>query len=899
MQFAPCANAARRQRYTALNVSGTASVVVRPSLRTLGNVAALAAVYVLVAKLGLMLNAVSQFATVVWAPTGISLAALLLLGYEMAVGVFVGAFVVNFWTGAPVTVALGLAVGNTLEAFLGAYAMRRFAGFQRSIESLRHVLVLIVPVALMSTLVSATIGVTSLALAGLVSGRAFWQTWRVWWIGDVLGDLVVAPLLLTHSPRRGPALGALDRKGKRIVEAFALAIFLVGASFAVFFKESNSVEHPFESPYLLFPLFIWAAVRFTLPGATLVTAIASAFAIWGTVRGLGPFARETLSDGLLDLQIFMGCAALTPLVVAGAISDRTRLEVEAAEIAARHEREDQFRKLVESAPDAIVIASSTGEIMLVNAQAESLFGYDRKELIGQNVDALIPERHREKHAEHRAGYAKNPKARPMGVGLELYGLRKDGREFPVEISLSPIESDGGLLVFTAIRDISDRKVAEQELNRLAREQAIRAAAEELSKKAERRFRILSQASRDLVEANLELSAVPEKIAQRIVEAIGDSCAVRLLTEDGDHLKLVSLHHANPEALGYLRELFGKEPERVEDTPGGLVVRTGEPFILTVGAQDVFRKAAPARLLPYLDRFGVYSLLTVPLRSRGTIIGSITVTRTSPGHPYTVEDQGLLEELSDRAGLAMYNARLHEDLKTAVQVRDDFLAIAGHELKTPLAAMMMQIQGIQRALQRDPARLAERAARAGRSALRLERLVNQLLDVSRITAGRLHLEPEPLNLSDLVKEVVNRFTEATTQPSAPISVHCDDQVNGRWDRLRVDQVVNNLVGNAVKYGQGKPVEVDLHGVDGQAVLRVVDHGIGIDAEHQQRIFQRFERAVAARDFGGLGLGLWISRQIVEASGGTIEVESTPGRGSTFTVRLPVNREGFASEGHHAE
>lgn len=868
----------------------------RERILILVKIAALSGVYVVVAKLGLMLNAVSQFATLVWPPSGISLAALLLFGYDMAWGVFLGAFIVNFWTGAPIAVAIAIALGNTLEAVVGAYAMRRFAGVQRSIESLRHVLVLIVPAALISTLASATIGVTSLALDGLVSASAFSQTWRTWWVGDVLGDLVVAPVLLAHVPLgKWPSLD-LNRKPKRFLEAFALAWLLLLASLVVFFN-SSLMKRPFESPYVLFPLFIWAAVRFTLPGATIVTATASALAIWGTARGLGPFAAERLADGLFDLQIFMGCAALTPLVVGGAIADRTRLEVKSAEIVSRQRRDQQFRNLVESAPDAIVIASGMGEIVLVNAQAESLFGYRRDELVGKQIEALVPERYREKHPSYRSSYARDPKPRPMGSGLDLYGLHKDGREIPVEISLSPIDTDDGPLVISSIRDISERKSAQDKLTHLAREQAIRIAEQAATRKAETRFRILSQVSRDLVEANLELSVVPEKIALRIVEAIGDACAVRLLTEDQNHLKLVALHHANPEALSFLRELFGDEPERVEETPGGSVVRTGTAFLMPVAPADAFRQAVSPRVLPYVKRFGVHSILAVPLRSRGTIIGSITVSRTSPGRPYTFDDQSLLEELSDRAGLAMYNARLHEDLKTAVQVRDDFLAIAGHELKTPLAAMMMQIQGIQRAAQRDPTKIADRAGKAGRSALRLERLVNQLLDVSRITAGRLHLESESLDLSELVREVVHRFAEAGIQPATPITVHCDEHVKGRWDRLRVDQVVNNLVGNAVKYGQGKPVEVDLHAQDGHAVLRVVDHGIGIDEEHQKRIFQRFERAVTSRDFGGLGLGLWISRQIVEASGGSIEVESTPGRGSTFTVRLPVNRQEPAPEHRH--
>jgi signal transduction histidine kinase len=235
------------------------------------------------------------------------------------------------------------------------------------------------------------------------------------------------------------------------------------------------------------------------------------------------------------------------------------------------------------------------------------------------------------------------------------------------------------------------------------------------------------------------------------------------------------------------------------------------------------------------------------------------------------------------------SRLHrlenESLKLALRARDDFLAMAAHELKTPVSAVLLQLQGLQRSLDKDPATAsaAERVGKAARTSLRLDRLITQMLDVSRITTAGLRLEPEDMDLSELVAEVVNRFAE--TKCESTIAVECETGVTGHWDKLRVGQVVSNLVGNAVKYGMGKAIEVDLHTENSTAILRVEDHGIGIDAEHQQKLFERFERAVATRDYGGFGLGLWITREIVEASGGTVQVKSAPGQGSTFTVRLP--------------
>jgi PAS domain S-box-containing protein len=252
--------------------------------------------------------------------------------------------------------------------------------------------------------------------------------------------------------------------------------------------------------------------------------------------------------------------------------------------------------------------------------------------------------------------------------------------------------------------------------------------------------------------------------------------------------------------------------------------------------------------------------------------------------------GFLRDLTERkeaeAAVEKIRAQREADLRASVQARDDFIHVAGHELKTPVATFVMQVQNLERTVKSGGAqgKISEGIQKAQRSARHLDRLILRLLDVSRITSGRLCLEPEPVELTEVVHDVVARFAEG--QPRSAIQLRSDAHVAGHWDRLRIEQVIDNLVANAVKYGQGKPVEVDLHAEAGAAVLRVVDHGIGIEEEHQQKLFQRFERAKSARNFDGMGLGLWISRQIVDASGGEIGVESRPGEGSSFTVRLPL-------------
>jgi signal transduction histidine kinase len=230
---------------------------------------------------------------------------------------------------------------------------------------------------------------------------------------------------------------------------------------------------------------------------------------------------------------------------------------------------------------------------------------------------------------------------------------------------------------------------------------------------------------------------------------------------------------------------------------------------------------------------------------------------------------------------------------AVRIRDEFVAVAGHELKTPLAAMLLQIQVLRRTVRSaSPASLEARVDAVVRSGARLERLVEQVLDVSRITAGRLRLERTPCDLAELARGVADRYADASAQAHCEVSVRGDEHVEGVWDRLRIEAVIGNLLSNALKFGRGMPVEITVTTDDGQAVVRVTDHGIGIDPADRSRLFRRFERALAARDYGGFGLGLWICRTVVEASGGTIDVESELEHGSTFTVRLPS---GGAGEG----
>ncbi|ATB40244.1 sensor protein [Cystobacter fuscus] len=233
----------------------------------------------------------------------------------------------------------------------------------------------------------------------------------------------------------------------------------------------------------------------------------------------------------------------------------------------------------------------------------------------------------------------------------------------------------------------------------------------------------------------------------------------------------------------------------------------------------------------------------------------------------------------------------ERAEDAVLLRDEFLSVASHELKTPLTTLLLQQQMVERALAqggRAPDRdsLQQRTLAMHKQCERLSRLVDSLLDVSRLSTGRMMLERSRVELTQLARECIERLSPQVEASGGTVSLEAPTPVEGNWDRFRLEQVVVNLLTNALKYGEGKPVELIVRREGESAVLVVRDHGMGIREEDQRRIFDRFERAAPARHFGGVGLGLYITRQIVNAHAGTIEVTSKPGEGSTFKVRLPL-------------
>jgi PAS domain S-box-containing protein len=441
-------------------------------VRYAASVATLALLYLAAGRFGLSLAAMHANVSLVWPPTGLSLAALLLFGYRPWPGITIGAFLVNALTDVPLGTAAGIAVGNTLEALSGVYLLRRFVGFRNSLERLRDVLGFVGLAAGLSTTVSATIGVTSLCLGRAATWSDYGSLWWQWWLGDAMGALVLTPVLLTWGmqPR-------IAWRPWRVIEAGVLLVLLVSVTQLAFGEWFTPSISNFPMSFYVFPFVIWAALRFDSRAAATVTLVVSAAATWATVRDFGPFQGQTLTENLMLLQSFMSVVAVTGLVLAAAMVQRRRVE------GALRASETRLAGILGSAMDAIISVDEAQRIVLFNRAAERMLGWRAPEVLGQPLERLLPARFRQVHATHIARFGQTGvTTRSVQSPGDLVALRADGQEIPIEATISQVEVDGHKIYTVILRDISERKKAEVERAvLLAREQAARAEAEAASR----------------------------------------------------------------------------------------------------------------------------------------------------------------------------------------------------------------------------------------------------------------------------------------------------------------------------------------------------------------------------------------------------------------------------------
>ncbi|XYH97361.1 AAA family ATPase [Sorangium sp. So ce1128] len=575
-----------------------------------------------------------------------------------------------------------------------------------------------------------------------------------------------------------------------------------------------------------------------------------------------PIVRQARLLGLLYLENKLVAGAFTParLNVLELLASQTAISLENAllyfqveqENAERRRAEGELRAnqatlraIVDNSAAAIYLKDREGRHLLVNRQVGSILRLPIEEILGKtNAEIFVgPTVETLQHNDRRVLDA----GEPLECEEEL--LLEDGLhtflslKFPLGEEVMP-----GVLCGIST-DITERK------------------------RAERAERFLAEASRRLMA--LGYSATLESVAQLAAPELADQCVVDM--------------RLDRDAPGHTA-IAGVPAELVETVRDAVRPLTASP--------PAWPEVGDIGAAPLLGQLGVHAFIRVPLLARDRCFGVMLLLSTAPRRRYGPADLWLTEELGSRAALALDNARLFAEAQQAIERRDEFLLVASHELKTPLTSLKLQAHLIERLLRRfqraeiAPERLDAALQALNRQIARLGHLVNELLDVTRLSAGRLTLARAPVDLAALAREVVARMSQQLADARCGVQLHLDEPVVGCWDSSRVEQVLINLLSNAVKYGAGGPIHVVVRRQSDRARLVVRDHGMGIAEADQARIFERFERAVSVRNFGGLGLGLYIARWIVTSHGGTIRVESALGEGATFIVELPLQAEAEA-------
>ena len=515
-----------------------------------------------------------------------------------------------------------------------------------------------------------------------------------------------------------------------------------------------------------------------------------------------------------------------------------------------------YGDILEAVPDAVVVVTAEGRILFVNQQTELLFGYGRQELLGQPVETLLPERFRAGHVAQRAGYVEAPRVRPMGAGLELFGRRKDGREVPVEISLSPSALEGEMVVISTVRDVSERKAL---LNQL---QAI-------------------QTVTDAALAHLSIDELLPELLGRVRDVLlVDTATILLLDTAGEFL--------------VARAALGIE----EEVEQGVRVPVGQGFAGRVAAEQqpvVITDIDQADLVnPLLAARGIHSLLGVPLLIEGQALGVLHVGSLRR-REFTGQETALLQRVADRVALALDRARLYAEAQEALRIRNEFLSAITHDLGNPVSAIRMESRSLQQleAVQRRNPELFEGLMQIEATANRMWKQVEELLDLARLQTGRpLELHWQPMDLAATLREMV-AAQQATTDGHRFLLELETATLDGEWDRTRLERVLTNVLGNAIKYSpDGGEISVRLRREEdpkqpgGWAIIEVRDGGIGIPAADLPHIFERFHRAGNVRGrFAGTGIGLAGAREIVQHHGGDMAVTSQEGDGTTVSIRLP--------------
>lgn len=754
-------------------------------------------IYSIAGKLGLTLAFDNPSASPIWAPTGIALAAILIFGIRVAPAIFVGAFVVNLLTAGTFLTSFFIAFGNTLEALIGAYLIHKFAdgiyAFSRVVNIFKYTLF-----ALLSTAISATIGTITLLSGNLTSWESFYSVWITWWLGDVGGSLIIAPLLLvwwTH-----------PKIPFNLTKTFHLILCLFGIYAVTEIIFSGIIPYP----YLYIPLAVWIAFWFGRRGATTATVFVAVLTISYTLSGKGPFVQSSLNESLIQLQIFLATFSLTALAFATTVLE---LRKEEKTIASHEQR---FKALIEKSTDAIFLVDPTSKLLYASPSVKRMLGYLPEELEGTTGFNLVVPEDRAMTIRVLAEIV----LKPGGAStVEARLIRKDKTTIWVEATGTNLLLDPTInAVIVNFHDITDKKLAGDRMMREKLEdEAMLAsigdgiiATDEIG-----RITMINQAACD----NLGFKE-KDLIGSSIVEVIPmvDNTGKRIPPEERPITKVLSR---------------GKE-------------------IITIPSTNYMRKDGS----------------TFPVR--------ITIT------PISLSDMmvGTIEVFHD-----ITKEREIDKAKT------EFVSIASHQLRTPLATISWYLEELIRKGDNFDEKQKKYFSEVYAASKRMITLINSLLNVSRIELGTYMVEPKETDLPKLIDQLVQDLDSQLTKKHIALTKNYQSDLPlFLVDAKLLTIIIQNILANAIKYSrENGVVEIKILSNTAEFLICVTDDGYGIPKNQQTKIFTKLFRADNARSIEpeGTGLGLYIVKEIVNATGGKIWFTSEENKGTVFSIAYPIS------------
>ncbi|HET8796492.1 MAG TPA: ATP-binding protein, partial [Thermoanaerobaculia bacterium] len=579
----------------------------------------------------------------------------------------------------------------------------------------------------------------------------------------------------------------------------------------------------------------------------------------------------TMRQWLLLALVVIGVA----VIVVGAVSV-LRIERELFDSITRQVRRTEA--IIAGMSDGVLLVDGEGRVVFINPAGQRLLGRDDVGVpIFRQAEVY---RLRDEHGR-KLDPRELPAAQSLATGRPVHDVtviiaREGSERVAVSMSATPLHEDGQTTgVIVTFRDITERRALEEQMHVQAE-----------------RAQILADAGA-FFSSNIEPAWVTQAIAERCAEVLGDWAAVILRTPESTELRVASIYHRDMASLGLAWSTIYRQPLIAGEGIIGQVVATGYPSLTTnLGASlDV---TSPGTY--YASHGNLASLLVLPLRTRRELLGALVIAANSRDRAMTDDKLPLAEVLAERAALAIENAKLYTEqvearrkVEDLSRLKDEFLSIASHELRTPVTSIKGYTQLAKMLIKEGDLSTSHEYLDVALDQIdRMSRLILELLDVSRIETGRLEIRRAPIAWPRFVRDVVQRHHTAVSERRFHLSVPGEaKQVNGDPDRL--EQVLGNLLENAIKYSpDGSDVTVTVEDRDDTFVTAVCDRGIGIPADELGQVFERFHRGrqVSSTNYGGLGLGLYITKQIVERHGGTIWVDSKEGQGTTFYFSLPI-------------